>query len=45
MATILMSAVALLVFWASTLGPPHLGVWPLRAFALALALTTFGNLL
>lgn len=44
-AEILIGAVALLVFWSSLLGPPHLAVWPLRAFALALMLGLAGALL
>lgn len=38
-------AIAVLAFWLSCLGPPHLAVWPLRAFALALGLSTIGALL
>lgn len=45
MAELLIGAVAVGAFWASLRGPPHLAVWPLRAFALALALTLAGAFL
>lgn len=44
-AEIFTGAVALGAFWLSCLGPPHLAVWPLRAFAIALGLTLAGAML
>lgn len=45
MIELLIGAVALGALWLSTLGPPHLAVWPLRAFGIALALAAIGSIL
>lgn len=45
MVSLLIGAIALGAFWTSTLGHPKLIDWPLRAFAVALALVVAGSLL
>lgn len=45
MVNFFLGAVALFAFWTSFLGPLHPAVWPLRAFAIALALVVAGSLL